>query len=510
MGEEFPPLSQQRLTRDFPAHRISGLENEFSDDDSLPLPCRARCLVYKHFAQSTAPASSSPRPFAQRQHFPTLWSRTMTLQRSPPTETSPASEILVGIDWADRLHALHVVYPDRQPANLTLEQEPETIDGWLAQLAQSHPQARVIIALEQSEGALVAALLKFPQVTIYPVNPTQLANYRKAMSHSGAKNDPADALLLCQFLQHYRGQLRALTPDDPATREMAWLVEDRRIAVDQRTAVTLELMATLKQYFPLVLKLVDAQLYATFIQDLLRKWPTLDKLQQVKTATLRSFFYGHNIRGDVVEKRIELIRTATPLTSDPALLAAGTRRSQKCAALLKAFNASIEAYDERLQELLAAHADYPLVAALPGAGLQMRTRLIAAFGQNRDRFPSAEEMQCLSGIAPVTRQSGRTKTVHHRWACPKFLKQTFHEYAGLSIRACDWANAYYHLQLERGKTKQMAKRALAYKWTRILFRCWKDRVPYNDATYLASLQRTGSPLLKFLPQPTAEQSVSHN
>lgn len=85
-----------------------------------------------------------------------------------------------------------------------------------------------------------------------------------------------------------------------------------------------------------------------------------------------------------------------------------------------------------------------------------------------------------------------------RWACTKFLKQTFHEYAGLSIAKSKWAAAYYKMMRDRGNDPQMAKRALAYKWQRIIFRCWKDKVPYDEAKYIQRLKETGAPLYKLI------------
>ena len=93
-------------------------------------------------------------------------------------------------------------------------------------------------------------------------------------------------------------------------------------------------------------------------------------------------------------------------------------------------------------------------------------------------------------------RSGKTCWVHHRLACPKFLKQTFHEYADQSIRFSTWARRYYDQQRDAGNSHHAAIRALAFKWIRILFRCWKDRTPYDEATYLAALRRKGSPLVK--------------
>ena len=118
----------------------------------------------------------------------------------------------------------------------------------------------------------------------------------------------------------------------------------------------------------------------------------------------------------------------------------------------------------------------------------MAPRLIAVLGTQRDRFDDASSLQCFSGIAPVTSQSGRQSWVHWRWACPKFARQTFHEWAQHSMKKCEWARIFYQQKREAGKSHHAAIRALAFKWIRILFRCWKDRVPYDEARYLRSVR----------------------
>jgi transposase len=118
--------------------------------------------------------------------------------------------------------------------------------------------------------------------------------------------------------------------------------------------------------------------------------------------------------------------------------------------------------------------------------------LLTAFGSNRDRFDSAADVASLSGIAPVRRASGKSVTVHLRWACPKFLRQSFHEFAAASIRFCPWAKACYEAQRARGKGYHAAVRAVAFKWIRVLFSCWKHRVVYDPTVYLQALQTRGS------------------
>src|SRR5499425_2854457 len=144
------------------------------------------------------------------------------------------------------------------------------------------------------------------------------------------------------------------------------------------------------------------------------------------------------------------------------------------------------------------HPDPPIFESFPGAGAAMAPRLTAAFGTDRDRFQAATEMQELAGIAPVTEQSGKKRFVHWRYACPKFMRQTFQEFAEHSRRWCKWAKMHYQLLRKRGKSHNAAVRALAYKWIRILFRCWKDRRLYDDSRYEKSLIKRGASLAPLL------------
>src|SRR5215218_7560379 len=106
---------------------------------------------------------------------------------------------------------------------------------------------------------------------------------------------------------------------------------------------------------------------------------------------------------------------------------------------------------------------------------------------------AAEERTRRSGVAPVMERSGQSCWVRWRYFCPKFLRQTFHEYAGESIRHSFWARAYYESQRAKGKSHHAAARALSFKWVRIIFRCWQTRTAYDEVKYLESLRRKGSP-----------------
>ena len=200
---------------------------------------------------------------------------------------------------------------------------------------------------------------------------------------------------------------------------------------------------------------------------------------------------------------MEAISEAMPAIGDQTVIEAKGTVVQVIAQLLRTLLEGIAKLDRKIAEAAEAHPDFFIFQSLPGAGDALAPRLLAALGSQRDRYGSANEMQQYSGIAPVTERSGKKKWVHFRWACPKFLRQSFHEWAGHSIAHSVWARAYYDRQRERGKEHQAAVRALAFKWIRIVFRCWQDRVAYDENKYLAALARRGSPLNSVLLTATS-------
>ena len=132
------------------------------------------------------------------------------------------------------------------------------------------------------------------------------------------------------------------------------------------------------------------------------------------------------------------------------------------AQLIRSLIRGVADLDCKIEEAAAAHPDFFIFESLPGAGAVLAPRLLAAFGSQRERYANAAEVQAYSGIAPVTERSGKKKWIHFRWACPKFLRQSFHEWAGHSIAHSQWARSYYQQQRERGKGHHVVVRGLAF------------------------------------------------
>ena len=224
--------------------------------------------------------------------------------------------------------------------------------------------------------------------------------------------------------------------------------------------------------------------------DFLLRWPTLEVAQKATPRALKTFFSKHNCQD--VERRMEEIRKAVSATHDQAVIRSAMIMVEATVRLLQTVHQDIGHCEERIEQLTKSRPDFAIFDSLPGAGDALIPRLIAALGTQRDRFASAVELQSYSGVAPVVKESGNTKLTHCRQAYPRFLRQTFHEWALHSILKSTWARAYYERQLSRGKKHHTAIRALAYKWIRILYGCWKDRVPYVESSH-ADAQKKSSP-----------------
>jgi transposase len=407
--------------------------------------------------------------------------------------------VLIGLDWADTKHDICLqVAGSRKREFKVLKHSPEAIKIWAMDLLKRFEGQPIAIALELNKGPIVEALRKYDGFVLFHINPMMLAKYREAFTPSRAKDDPTDAELQLELLLQHRDKLRRLVPQSPEMRALAQLVEHRRRLVADRVRMTNRLTSTLKNYFPQVLQWFpnkETKLFCDFISQ----WPTLKSAQLARRSTLERFFHQHHVYGEQpLNERLEAITSATPLTTDEGVIIPHALLVQSLATQLQGILEAIGSFDQAIAERSQNHRDFALFDALPGAGPALAPRLLVAFGEQRERYGSADELQQYAGIAPVMERSGKQSWVHWRYQCPKFLRQTFVEWASESIRFSFWARAYYQQQRDKGASHQVAVRALAFKWIRIVFRCWQNRTPYDESVYLAALQRRGSSLISNL------------
>ena len=407
--------------------------------------------------------------------------------------TQEGVTIWLGMDWADQKHrgALRVAGQSRiQPGEV--EHTPEAMEQFVSGLALQFPGQRVAVALEQSRGAWLFLLGKYAHLVLYPLHPNTVNQYRKSVYPSGAKSDPSEAALILDLLCKHPERWRPFQPDTVETRTLQLLVEARREAVDDKTRFLNRLTAQLKMFFPPVLDWFST-IDTAVVGPLLQKWPTLDELKRTSADKIAAFLRKHRLTDSRIAALQQLIQQSVVAIRDTAVLESSVLIVRRLVRQIEILRESIDDHDKRIAEWAEAHPDYGIFSSLPGAGPAMTPRLIAALGTPRERYATASAIPCYAGIAPVTESSGKQKWVHGRWACAKFLRQTFHEWAWLSTRKSAWARIFYDQQRGRHKSHHAAVRALSFKWLRIVFRCWKDRVPYEEARYVLALQKRTAP-----------------
>jgi transposase len=409
-------------------------------------------------------------------------------------------DLVIGLDRSDRKADLHLIDPRTgHQQSATIDTAPEALWEWLLELRQNHPQARVALCLEQPAVHLIAFLEAYEWIALYPINPITLQKFREAFVTSRAKDDAKDARYLAELLLTHHDKLKPWAPEDSQTRAVQQLVFHRRAVVDERTSLTNRLQALLKQYFPQALVLCGEDLWRPLATRFLLKWPSLQAVQKARPETLKQFYYLNGSRSTkLLDQRLALVAKAVPVTDQTALIQSFVLRVQLIGHQLQLVQQTLRQYEQQIAQTFTQHPDHLVFASFPGAGPVLGPRLLTSLGSQRERFQNATNLQHYTGIAPVTKRSGGTCHVHRRYLCPKFHRQSFHEYAKESVLWSRWAAAYYLQQRTKGAHHHTAVRALAFKWQRILWRCWQDHQPYQEIIYEAALRKANSPLVGLL------------
>jgi transposase len=420
-----------------------------------------------------------------------------TTQNIDPASSSTEFVAFIGMDWGDEEHAFCLLPSDSStPEKGKMVHSAETVHTWFKELEKRFGGRPVALAVEDNRGALLHVFAQYSWLVVYPINPVTSARYRQAFIPSGAKDDVPDAAVLLELVRLHRDKLRPLEWEEENTRKLASLVEVRRDTVDRRTQASNQLTALLKSYYPQALDLSGTKLTSGLALELLRRWPDLISLKTARPSTIRKIYYRHNVRRpELVEERLEFIKQAVALTTDHAVIEVALMQLKLLLDVIGTFNKHISRLEEEIARLFAEHENAFLFKELPGAAEVLAPRLAVAFGTDRSRYPTAESFQKYSGVAPVREKSGGQLWIHWRWNAPTFLRQTLVEWAGQTVKHCPWAKQYYERMEKKGKKHQVILRALAFKWIRILWKCWKTRVAYNEATYLQSLKKRNSPNL---------------
>ena len=411
-------------------------------------------------------------------------------------KSTAAFDLIVSLDRSDKTVALAVleVASGAFLIERDLSSAPEAMDAWWHDLRRDHPGARIAVAFEQPAPNLIAFFTARRPAAIYALNPSATFSYRHALTVSHARNDQSDARDQARFIAHAHASLRAWTPPPAQIEQLERLTQNRRKLVNQRTGLTNRLQATLKRYYPQALDLLHEHYWRPMNLAFLRRWPQPATLRCTPLSRLRAFYLKHNSRSEkrwqdrtAVIKAIVLLGEPNPADELEVLVMLDQ---------IEVLNKGIATHDRAIAELFATAGEAAeRVTALPGAGPIYAPRLYTALVRHMPNCDGPEAFAAAVGVAPVTDQSGRMRKVYRRLRCDSFTRQSFVEWVKESWKHSVWAEAFYRQREAKGHGFHAIMRALAYKWIRILWRCWQDGVAYDERKYLAQLRVKGSPLV---------------
>ena len=420
------------------------------------------------------------------------------MKKSTSIKLAPDS-VLIGLDWAKQKHDICLLAEDGMFEYRSIEQDGIKLKRWLDDLCERFKGRRIAICMEAGRDPLLWRLEGHEQVDLFVVNTTTAARYRKTFAPSGDKNDQRDAASLLDLIRRHPEKVKPHKCASAEDRAMDQLTKARRQTVNRLTGVISSLREVLELYYPVASKLFDT-LDTTLAIDFLRRWPDSKQLRKAEETALVKFFHQHNSRSQkCIDERLERIKGCLPVTEEPVLLELAHMRIEEHLSQIESLNGSIKQYEDAIECAFEKHEKKHLFESLPGAAKALAPRLLAAFSICNPR--DANQMQLICGIAPIRVQSGQSMCTFMRQQCPKFLRQSFHEFAGSSVKSSTWAKAFYDNQTKtKNSGSNAAKRALAYKWIRVLTSCWISNTPYNEMKYIAQLQKRKSPLAELISQ----------
>jgi transposase len=327
--------------------------------------------------------------------------------------------------------------------------------------------------------ALLAA-----ELVVLVISPNQVKNLRSRYGSAGNKDDRFDAYVLADVVRTDRRRLTPLTRSTPPTQALPASVRARRDLVAHRVGVANQLRAHLQLVFPAATSLfaaIDSPINLTFLE----RFPSQTKADRLTTdrlaARLSKAGYSGRVPAAVLHQRLlDAPRGATDATADThaAVTAA-------LVAVLRTLNAQIAALEDTIAAPLDTHPDAHIMTSLPRSGMLRAARLVAELGDARGRFPTADSLACLAGVAPSTRQSGKVKAVTFRWSADSQLRDAHCDSAGDSRHANPRAADLYNRARARGHDHPHAVRVLARAWVDLIWRCWQDKLAYNPDNHRA-------------------------
>jgi transposase len=391
-----------------------------------------------------------------------------------------------GIDWAAETHAICVMDAGGKiAAEFTIEHSADGIAAVIRRLARYGDPGDMPVAIERPDGRLVDLLLEAGHPVV-PVKPNAIKTWRDGEVLSGAKSDAGDAAVIAEYLRLRAHRLRVVAPYSDETRALRTVVRSRGDLVDMRVAATNQLSALLDAHWPGA-RAIFADVESPISLEFLTRYPTPAAAAHLGEKRMAAFCVKHGYCGRrTAAELLTRLRSAPAGTSREALTEALRDAVLAAVGVLTALNASVKNLDRSVAAHLGEHPDGAIFTSLPRSGQVNAAQVLAEWGDARQAYEHPDSVAALAGCTPVTRESGKHRAVHFRWACNKRFRVAITTFADNSRHASPWAAKIYNDARASGKDHPHATRILARAWIRVIYRCWIDGVPYDPAIHGAA------------------------
>jgi transposase len=395
----------------------------------------------------------------------------------------------IGIDWGEKYLDFCVInsFGDVLLRG-RVNNDDDGFNSMLNQFLQKNVSlANAAVSIESPNQRVVDFLLA-RGVSVYPVNPKAVYDYRKSRFPSGSSSDAAAAQLLADYLREQYRHLNVWCLEKPQLRQLKLLVEDRDKVVQHKVRFQNQLRSTLLCYFPQALEAFSDITTQTSL-EFLEKFPTFEATQEITDEEWNTFLDECRCFHPKARQRFLSAMKLKPIEIDEAVVLDKSLLVTTIVRQLKIVVASLKEYNQKIETLLDIFDDSDRFRSLPGVDYILAAKLLVSIGTDRDRFANANELQSFFGTAPYTKSSGKHRSVHFRFACHKGMRVALEQMALASLRSSSWAKSYYNRKRKEGKKVYHALRCLANSWLKVIFAIWKNYENYDENLHLASIAR---------------------
>jgi transposase len=293
--------------------------------------------------------------------------------------------------------------------------------------------------------------------------------------------------LLADLLRTDGHRFRVLAPLSDETKALRSQVRVRDDFVQQRVVIANQLRCLLEQFWPGVVEMFP-DIDAPIALDFLDEYPTPQSAAGLGDKRMAGFLARNSYRGRRTSREfVERLRSAVPSVCGRLEAQAKGASVRAFVAVLRPLGEQIAALTAAIERAVEAHPDAKVITPLFRHGRICAAQILSELGDDRARFTSAEQLAAESGVAPITRASGKHRAVSFRWACNMRLRAAFALLADTTRHSIPWARGLYQRARERGHDHAHALRILGRAWCRVVWTCWHNRVAYDPAKHRAAL-----------------------